>query len=613
MIKKEKLLKTYGALSYLGVVFLNAFTDLGHKIIIQNTIFKVYDDQMQIVLTAIVNALILLPFLLVFSPAGFLADKFAKNKIMRHSALFAVLITLLITYAYYHGLFLMAFVLTFVLALQSAIYGPAKYGYIKELFGESNISAANAAVQGVTTVAILGGIIFYSLLFEGLFRDNLVSEAEILRAIAPLGWLLVIGSLIEWYLSFKLPNRIKEQSKRLFRLKRYLSGAYLRKNLKTIWRKREIFDAIISLSIFWSISQVVLAIFGEYAKSNLGVTNTVFVQGVMALAGVGIVLGAYMAANYSRYFVNMGLVVIGAFGLSIVVFLVPFVGSMALFAFLFTLLGIFSAFIMVPLSAQIQLLSPRVHLGTILAGSNFIQTLFMFSFLLLTTFFAYFGLSAQKLFYLMTLLGIYLFVSTLMRYGVDAYWAMAEIVMRVRHRYIYHGLENIPKSGAVLLMANHVSWVDWIVLQIPLKRKIHYMMDKAIYNWPFFHYFFKKGGCIALSPRGLKDAFFDAHSELLDGNIVGIFPEGAISKDGEIGKIYRGYEMIPPDYEGVIVVAFIDGLFGSLFARNKAGNKASLLKRREVNVYFFQVLPTQTKHQEIKDILINMKEKYEQR
>jgi len=165
MIHQEKLFRVVGSLNYLGVVFLNAFTDLGHKIIIQNTVFKVYDGQMQIMLTAIVNALILLPFLLAFSPAGFLADKFSKSKIMRHSALFAVGITLLITYAYYHGLFVMAFALTFLLAMQSAIYGPAKYGYIKELYGNSRISAANAAVQAVTTVAILGGIIFYTVWF----------------------------------------------------------------------------------------------------------------------------------------------------------------------------------------------------------------------------------------------------------------------------------------------------------------------------------------------------------------------------------------------------------------------------------------------------------------
>ena len=133
------MFKIVGVINYLFVVFLNAFTDLGHKIIIQNTIFKVYDGETQIILTAIVNALILLPFILMFSPSGFLADKFPKNAIMRYSSILAVIITLLITISYNNGWFYVAFGLTFVLALQSAIYGPAKYGYIKELFGVKNI------------------------------------------------------------------------------------------------------------------------------------------------------------------------------------------------------------------------------------------------------------------------------------------------------------------------------------------------------------------------------------------------------------------------------------------------------------------------------------------
>jgi acyl-[acyl-carrier-protein]-phospholipid O-acyltransferase/long-chain-fatty-acid--[acyl-carrier-protein] ligase len=244
------MFKIIGSINYLFAVFLNAFTDLGHKIIIQNTIFKVYDGSMQIVLTAIVNALILFPFILIFSPSGFLADRFPKNKIMQYAALFAVVITLGITYAYYHGHFLLAFSLTFVLALQSAIYGPAKYGYIKELFGDRYISAANGAVQAVTTVAILGGIIFYTVLFEGMYRDSCVTEDQILQAVAPLGWLLVAGSVIEWMLALKLPDKVKQQSVKVFRAKKYINGFYLVKNLKTLTRKKEIYEAVISLGLF---------------------------------------------------------------------------------------------------------------------------------------------------------------------------------------------------------------------------------------------------------------------------------------------------------------------------------------------------------------------------
>ncbi|MBN2816569.1 MAG: MFS transporter [Campylobacterales bacterium] len=609
-MQKERLFAIVGSINYLIVVFLNAFSDLGHKIIIQNTIFKVYDGQMQIVLTAVVNALILLPFILVFSPSGFLADRFAKSKIMQYSALFAVFITLCIVYAYYKGLFIEAFALTFLLALQSAIYGPAKYGYIKELFGKEHISEGNAAVQAVTTVAILGGIVFYTLLFELRYTDALSSEAEILQAIAPIGWFLVIGSLIEFYLALKLPNTMQEASTRNFKLRRYLKGAYLLKNLKTIRRKREIFDAILALGIFWSISQVVLAIFGEYVKSNLGVTNTIFVQGVMALAGIGIVFGAIFAARYSLHYINMGLATVGALGITAIVASITFVESMAIFAILFALFGIFSGFIMVPLNAKIQMLSPRVHLGTILAGNNFIQTIFMFSFLCLTTLFAYYGMNATSLFYLMILLGIYLSWRLFKRYLVETFWAFMGICASFGHRYTYHGLENVPQEGSVLLLSNHVSWVDWIIIQLPFERHINFMMEKDIYYWPFFHAFFAKGNAIPVSPKASKDAFGIAYERLKSGMMVAIFPESYISKDGQIGKFYRGYEMMPTDYKGVIVPVYIDGVFGSVFAKYKSKGWRNIFKRREVNVYFGDALSMDTQHHEARNIVINMKEKY---
>ena len=129
-------LKLPGFISFLAVAFINAMVDLGHKILIQNTIFKVHDDAAQVALTAIVNGLILLPFIFLFTPAGQLSDRFAKPVIMRCSAFAAILITLLITLAYYQGWFEFAFAMTFILAAQSALYSPAKYGFIRELAGE---------------------------------------------------------------------------------------------------------------------------------------------------------------------------------------------------------------------------------------------------------------------------------------------------------------------------------------------------------------------------------------------------------------------------------------------------------------------------------------------
>ena len=220
---------------------------------------------------------------------------------MEYSALFAVVITLGITFSYYHGWFFTAFFMTFLLALQSAIYAPAKYGYIKELVGIKFISSGNAAVQATTTVAILSGIIVYTILFEMTLQDHFQTKEDVLLVVAPLGWLLVIGSVIEWFLASRLPNKMLKPCERKFNFRQYIRGKYLHRNMTLIKRKREIFEAILALSLFWSISQVVLAVFGEYAKSEIGITNTIFVQGVMALAGIGIVIGSIMASNISKY------------------------------------------------------------------------------------------------------------------------------------------------------------------------------------------------------------------------------------------------------------------------------------------------------------------------
>ncbi|MEA1982374.1 MAG: MFS transporter [Campylobacterota bacterium] len=603
--------KIVGVINYIVVIFLNAFTDLGHKIIVQNSIFKIYDGNTQIVLTAALNAFALLPFILVFSPSGFLADKFPKNKILQHSAAFAVLLTLAITYSYYNGLFEAAFILTFFLGLQSAIFGPAKYGYIKELVGEKYISNGNAAIQAATTVAILGGIIFYTVLFEGMYSDDLSTTSEILMAIAPISWLLVLGSTIEWFFASTLPNKMQEPSQRNFKFKHYISGAYLRKNLKTITRKPEIIESIVALSLFWSISQVVLAIFGEYAKSELGVTNTIFVQGVMALAGIGIIVGSIIAAKFSKYFIHMGFAGMGALGLTLLVFMVPFMKSMVLIAILFALFGIFSGFLMVPLNARIQMIASRVHLGTILAGNNFIQNIFMFTFLMLTTLFAYYGMNTEVLFFFMGLVGVGLIYILIKRNLIKTLWAMVELLTTLRHEYRYIGLENVPKESAALLLSNHVSWIDWAILQFPLKRHINYMMDKDIYNYRVVKGICRLGEAIPISQKASKDAFVEARKRLKDGKLVAVFAEGEITRTEELGKFYRGYEYIGSEHEGVIIPVFIDGIFGSIFSRVKDQSSKPFYKRRQVNVYFGEPLSNKTTAEELSVVIQTMKEKYE--
>lgn len=600
------MFKISGVINYLLVAFLNAFTDLGHKIIIQNTVFKVYDSSEQIILSAVVNALMLLPFILVFTPAGYIATRFAKTAIMKYSALFAIAITTFITICYYNGWFEVAFAMTFLMALQSALYSPAKYGYIKELVGTRYISAGNGALQGVTTAAILLGIVFYTYLFEGIVGDSFNSKEEIIKAIAPLGWLLVLGSVIEYVLASKLEDVSLKKYDKKFSFVRYGKGVYLRKNIVMLKRKKEIFDSIIALSLFWSISQVILAIFGEYVKSELNITNAMFVQGTMGLSVVGIIVGSLLCAKFSAYYVNSGFSALGSLGIVVMLFLIPFTTSTYLLSTEFVLFGLFSGFVIVPLSSKIQELSSNIHLGTILAGNNFVQTIFMFSFLFLTTLFAYFGANAKILFFIMGFVGIYLSYILFKRYLVISFWALCEMIFSLRYRFSYVGLENIPQDSAVLLVGNHISWIDWFVLQLPIERRIGFLIDKDIYNKKLLKPIFKLGSLIPISQRASKDSFIETSKRLKNGKIVAIFPEGEIARQKELGEFRSGYKYIHK--EGIVIVPFfIYGIFGSIFSRHKDESRRSFFKKREITTYFGEPILREIDSSELKEIVKNLK------
>ena len=335
------LKSTRGFLPFIAIVFLNAFVDLGHKIIIQNTIFKIYSGQEQIVLTAVVNGLILLPFIVLFSPAGFLADRFARQRIIRYSALAAVAATVLITASYYAGSFQAAFLLTLTLAVQSAIYSPAKYGYIKELVGQENLGGANGMVQAVTIAGILSGTFAFSLLFESLLpAEGVTNGGEALDAIAPLGWLLVGLAALEWWITRKLPAIREGVAGEPFRLRRYLGLKYLRGNLREVSANTAIWLSIVGLATFWAISQVLVASFPAFAKATLAVDNTVLIQGLLACSGVGIALGSMLAGRASRNYIELGLVPVGALGITLCLAVLPGLDSTWAMGGLFLVVGV---------------------------------------------------------------------------------------------------------------------------------------------------------------------------------------------------------------------------------------------------------------------------------
>lgn len=594
----NKLFKIAGATPFLLAVFLNAFVDLGHKIVIQNTIFKLYDGQEQVVLTAIVNGLILLPFILLFSPAGFISDRFPKNQVMRYSAWAAVGLTLAITGCYLAGWFWAAFAMTFLLAVQSAIYSPAKYGYLKGFFGKQNLAQANGIVQAISIVAILAGTLLMSVLFEMWYPEGTTTKSEVLQGLVPIGVLLVIGSVIELVMMYRLPA-VDQGNTQQFDIKDYARGKLLQTNLKPVLSRDVIRLSIIGLAMFWSIGQVLLASFPAFAKEQMGETNTLVIQAIIAATGIGIALGSTLASRASRNYIETGLIPLGAAGIALGLWLLPTLQSPWMMGLDFLLIGTMGGLFIVPLNAMIQFYAGDHELGKVLAANNLIQNVGMLGFLVLTAVFALLGISSKQLLVITAIFAVVGGVYTVYKLPQSLVRFLLTYMMSRHYRINVQGMKHTPETGGVLLLGNHISWIDWAIVQIAYPRPVQFVMLKSIYERWYLKWFFDLFGCVPIEPGAGSQQSLDIVTELLDqGKVVCLFPEGAISRNGHLGEFRRGFERAAQKAGSDLVIQpfYIRGLWGSQFSRSsdKLKSLRSRSRGRDLIVSFGEPMDKNT-------------------
>lgn len=601
----KNLFSIGGFTAYIFIVFLNSMTDLGHKIILQNTILKAYDGSDLIILTAIVNALILLPFILLFLPAGYLSDKYPKAKIVKYASLLAVAITILILLVYIMGWFWFAFALTFVLAAQSAIYGPAKYGLIKELVGKKRLTAANSVVQSVTIVAILAGGIVYSIFFEALFVEGTKESGEILQSIYPLGFVLILASVVEFVFATQLVKRVKIQSYQFKTLKKDFSLGELWSQVKLLTEVPNVWLSIIGLSIFWGIAQLVGAVFGPHLKSTLGIENTIVINGLLALVGVGILVGAWLVSHMSKRFVEVGFIALGALGVGLLLLFLPVLESLFAIGITLFLYGVFSGFMVVPLNTIIQLVTPKRRMGKVLAGNNFMQYIFMFGFLVLTTLFAYLGLSSTWLLYLVAGVALIGFVFTLKYLVHEMIQVLVRLVFSLFYRVDVAGLEHFKMQKGILLLGNHLSFLDWALIQVAIPRPIRFVIDRYYYNLWYFKPFLKFFGAIPISARGGKNALKSVEEALTNGDIVVLFPEGTLSHNGQFNSFQKGFEIPAANVENAVIIPFyLRGLWEGKFSHAQDKLKAKGL--RDISIDFGKPMPMRSSAPEVKEAVMKL-------
>ena len=579
------LLKTRRFGPFFATQFLGAFNDnlFKNALVVLLTFNAVQWTTLKPELLANLAAgIFILPFFLFSATAGQLADKYDKALLARLVKVLEIAIMAIAGIGFWlHSLAVLLGAL-FLLGVHSTLFGPVKYAILPQHLKEEELVGGNALIEAGTFVAILLGTLVGGIV-AGLGDD----------ASAGMGsgtfWITVGGLVVAvaGYLASRgiptapapeptlrvNPNPITETWRNI---------GFARQN-------RTVFLSILGISWFWLYGALLLAQFPAYAKNVLGGTEA-SVTLLLGIFTLGIGIGSLLCERLSAKQVEIGLVPFGSIGLTVfgldLAFASPAtppeatLGLAALLAapgtlhVLFDLfaIGLFGGFFIVPLYALVQLRSAAAQRARIIAANNIMNALFMVVGAGAAAGLLGAGLSIPALFGVAALcnaaVAIYIYglvPEFLLRFIV---WLLVHSVYRLDKRDV----ERIPEDGPALLICNHVSFVDALVITAACRRPIRFVMDHRIFRWPVLSYFFRKGRAIPIAPAKEDPAqlerAFDVVAAALDaGELVAIFPEGRITADGEMADFRPGIARILERNPVPVVPMALSGLWGSLFSR----------------------------------------------
>ncbi|MGD8582511.1 MAG: MFS transporter [Gammaproteobacteria bacterium] len=576
---EPRLLVERRFLPFFITQFLGAFNDNVFKnalIILIAFQGAQYSDMATDTLTNLSAGLFILPFFLLSATAGQLIDKTEKSLSMRRIKMLEIFIMLCAAWAFNAGELYLLVALLFLMGAQSTLFGPAKYSYIPQHLDDNELIAGNALVQMGTFVAILIGTMTGGLLIAHEEGRQLVSI--VLVALAVLGYVssLVIPKTPSPCPDLKINWNIFTETWR---------------NIAFIRRNRTVFLSVLGISWFWFLGATYLVQLPNYTKLTLG-GNEQVVTLLLTLFTVGIGSGSLLCNWLSGQKVEIGLVPFGSIGLTLfgidLYFARPLQGGselIGLAAFLqldgsfriiadILLLGMFGGFYIVPLFALVQQRSDPEHLSRVIAGNKILNALLMVFSAVMAIVLLGAGVTIAQLFLVIAILNatvaIYIYTLVpefLMRFLT---WILIHSVYHVRKK----GLENIPDQGPAVLVCNHVSYVDAMIIAGCVRRPIRFVMYYRIYNLPLLHFVSRTARAIpiagAFEDRELMEKAFDEVDRALQaGDIVCIFPEGKLTADGTMNKFRTGVERIIRRRPVPVIAMCLYGLWGSAFSRDQ--------------------------------------------
>lgn len=549
--------------------------------------FRISSD----IIINIATGLFILPFFLFSATAGQLADKYEKARLIRIIKLTEIIIMSGAFFAFLFNNIMALIVLLFLMGAQSTFFGPIKYSILPQHLKTDEIVGGNAMVEMGTFLAILLGTIVGGLLCE-MHKTYITGLAVLVFAITGWWFSRAIPDARPATPSLKVNLNIFSQTLNII--------GYAKKD-------RAIFLSILAISWFWFLGAAYLTQIPNFAKQVLNAPGIIITL-LLTVFSIGIGTGSLLCEKMSGRKIDLGIVPIGAIGLSIFGIDIFFASSTPLGVeisgikqFLTTpgglriiidifLIGIFGGLYIIPLMSYIQVRTKEECRARIIAANNILNALLMvvaaISGVVLIGLLKF---TIPEFFLTLAIINIivsiYIFSvipEFVLRFLI---WVVGHTLYKVNHINI----DNIPKEGPAVLVANHVSYVDWLIIGGACRRPIRFVMHESIYRTPVLNFILKLGKAIPIAGQkqnstAYREAFKSISRTLDDGELVCIFPEGHLTPDGEVQKFKRGIEKILMDNPVPVLPTTLRGLWGSFFSRkdNKAMRRLPRFGRSKI-------------------------------
>jgi 1-acyl-sn-glycerol-3-phosphate acyltransferase len=592
-----KLLGTRRFLPFFLTQFLGAFNDnLFRNAVVVSLTFGAAASSDAGVLANVSQGLFILPFFLFSALSGQLADKYEKSGLIRQTRFAEVMLMCCGAVALYLGQVPILLGVIFLLGVLATIFGPLKYSLMPQHLRQSELVGGNALVDAGTFIAILVGTIVGGLLAPESTAQTTGGNGNFAAAAT-----MVVVAVLMYLCSRAIPRAEATDPALKINFNPITSTWEV---IRFAAKTRAIFLSLLGISWFWLVGALILAQLPAYAKEVIGGDKTVYTL-LLAAFSIGTAMGSLACERLSGHKVEIGLVPLGSIGMTVCLldlyFEQPVVHAAGAAVISWTqflsaggwdialdcaLIGVFGGLFIVPLYALILQRSAESHRARIIACNNIMNAGFMvIAALLAIVWLEVLHFTIPQLFIVAAVMNaiVATYIYTLVPEFLMRFlsWVFVNIMYRIK----VSGLENIPETGPALIVCNHVSFMDPLVIGGSVRRPVRFVMDHNIFNIPVMSFIFRTARAIPIAPAhedtaALQKAFDQIDAELADGEIVCIFPEGKLTKHGELNEFKKGVEKILDRRPVPVVPMALRGLYGSFFSRQDGKAPMSKPPRR---------------------------------